>query len=35
MNQVGTAGKSEGLIYNFDGMMFGDTEDAHPAGCRA
>lgn len=29
MNQVGTAGKSEGLIYNFDGMMFGDTEDAH------
>ena len=27
MNQVGTAGKSEGLIYNFDGMMFGDTED--------
>ncbi|MCV5720574.1 DsbA family protein, partial [Escherichia coli] len=23
------AGKSEGLIYNFDGMMFGDTEDAH------
>ncbi|MBL1477075.1 DsbA family oxidoreductase, partial [Klebsiella pneumoniae] len=24
MNQVGTAGKSEGLIYNFDGMMFGD-----------
>ena len=29
MNQVGTAGRSEGLIYNFDGMMFGDTEDAH------
>ncbi|GKW07588.1 MULTISPECIES: DsbA family oxidoreductase [Pectobacterium] len=29
MNQVGTAGKSEGLIYNFDSMMFGDTEDAH------
>ena len=29
MDQVGTAGKSEGLIYNFDGMMFGDTEDAH------
>ncbi|EMD7235246.1 DsbA family protein, partial [Escherichia coli] len=23
MDQVGTAGKSEGLIYNFDGMMFG------------
>ncbi|MEI7382432.1 DsbA family oxidoreductase [Pectobacterium versatile] len=29
MNQVGTAGKSEGLIYNFDSMIFGDTEDAH------
>lgn len=29
MNQVGTAGKSEGLTYNFDSMMFGDTEDAH------
>ena len=29
MNQVETAGKSEGLTYNFDTMMFGDTEDAH------
>ena len=29
MNQVETAGKSEGLTYNFDTMMFGDTEDDH------
>ena len=29
MNQVGTTGKLEGLTYNFDTMMFGDTEDAH------
>nr|WP_220276780.1 DsbA family oxidoreductase [Enterobacter ludwigii]QYR12382.1 DsbA family oxidoreductase [Enterobacter ludwigii] len=29
MNQVGTAGKAEGLQYNFDTMLFGDTEDAH------
>ncbi|WP_456309065.1 DsbA family oxidoreductase [Serratia proteamaculans] len=28
MNQVATAGKSEGLQYNFDTMLFGDTEDA-------
>lgn len=28
MNQVNTAAKSEGLRYNFDTMLFGDTEDA-------
>lgn len=28
MNQVDTAGRSEGLQYNFDTMLFGDTEDA-------
>lgn len=28
MNQVAMAGKSEGLQYNFDTMLFGDTEDA-------
>lgn len=28
MNQVGSAGKSEGLQYNFDTMLFGDTVDA-------
>ncbi|MGP2471204.1 DsbA family oxidoreductase [Yersinia sp. 2540 StPb PI] len=29
MSQVETAGKSEGLVYNFSTMLFGDTEDAH------
>ena len=28
MNQVVAAGKMEGLTYNFDTMLFGDTEDA-------
>ncbi|MBI6530063.1 MULTISPECIES: DsbA family oxidoreductase [Morganellaceae] len=28
MNQVETAGKLEGLQYNFDTMLFGDTENA-------
>lgn len=29
MSQVKSAGESEGLIYNFDTMLFGDTLDAH------
>ncbi|MBR7773326.1 DsbA family oxidoreductase [Acinetobacter nosocomialis] len=29
MHQVKVAGEREGLIYNFDDMLFGDTLDAH------
>ncbi|MFC3189303.1 DsbA family oxidoreductase [Pseudocitrobacter faecalis] len=29
MNQIESTGKSEGLIYNFDTMLFGDTREAH------
>lgn len=29
MNQIESTGKSEGLIYNFDTMLFGDTLQAH------
>ncbi len=29
MSQVKSAGESEGLIYNFDTMLFGDTLGAH------
>lgn len=29
MAAVGLAGSSEGLVYNFDSMLFGDTTDAH------
>lgn len=29
MSQVKSAGDSEGLVYNFETMLFGDTKDAH------
>ncbi|WP_254052437.1 MULTISPECIES: DsbA family oxidoreductase [Aeromonas] len=29
MKQIKIAGESEGLLYNFDTMLFGDTKDAH------
>lgn len=29
MNQIESTGKSDGLIYNFDTMLFGDTREAH------
>lgn len=29
MNHVKSAGELEGLIYNFNSMLFGDTLDAH------
>lgn len=29
MSAVEQAGSSEGLVYNFDSMLFGDTSDAH------
>lgn len=29
MEQVKSAGVAEGLMYNFDTMLFGDTKDAH------